>query len=75
MFCSHMFAVINNLQVKTLKRLKAFERWTKRMQWENYATQNPTMMPLDPLAEHKLADLECKPQRLFHEMDAAREPL
>ena len=73
MFCSHMFAVINNLQVKTLKRFKAFERWTKRMQWENYATNDAQILPLDPLEEHKLAELETKPMKLLHDMDAARD--
>lgn len=31
MYCSHMLAVMNNLQVKSIGRFKAFERWTKRI--------------------------------------------
>jgi hypothetical protein len=36
------------LQVKTIHKLKPFERWTKRIKWENYANHNLQMMTLIP---------------------------
>ena len=36
------------LQMKTINKFKPFERWTKRIKWENYANHNLQMMLLDP---------------------------
>lgn len=66
MMCSHIFAVFNSLQVKSISKLKAFERWTKRIQWENYATNNPSIMPLDPALERRLEAYEKKPGDFLH---------
>jgi hypothetical protein len=40
--------------------LRPFERWTKRIQWENYANQNLQMMPFDPAVERGFAEMLAK---------------
>lgn len=61
-----MLAVLNHLQVKTLASLKPFERWTKRIQWENYATHDLHIKPLDPRVERRMAELEAKGREYLH---------
>ncbi len=34
LFCSHIFAVLNSLQIKTLGQFENFGRWTKCAQWD-----------------------------------------
>eukprot|EP00347_Sterkiella_histriomuscorum_P023960 403332789 len=66
LYCRHIFTALNFLQVKSLANAKTFERWTKRVQWENYAQQNTMIQPMSLKAERKIQEMEQKPLQGLH---------
>jgi hypothetical protein len=66
MYCCHILSLFNYLQIKGIEQLKPFLRWTKAIQAEHYAKNNPQVMPISPQEEARLAMMQGKPIADLH---------
>lgn len=60
MHCVHMFAVFNACQLRTAQYIRPQDRWTKRYNWENFASTDLNLMPAEFAQEARLKELERK---------------